>query len=124
MPRFIGDEITPVFAEEPELDKKTGAPAAFVWRDRQHPISRVIREWHEYDQGRGGAANTGRPPFSQRGVMSRGSWGSGKDFYRVLTDEGRIYDIYYDRRPKGKQRKGRWVIFRDIGDIGETETVE
>lgn len=119
MARFIGDEITPVFAEQPELEKKTGAPTGFVWRDRQYTISRVIREWHEYDQGRGAAHTAGRPPFSQRGVMNRGSWGAGKDCYRVLAHDGRIYDLYYDRRPKGKDRKGRWVLFRDFGEITE-----
>ncbi len=123
MPSFIGEEIEPIFAEAPELEKKTGAPTGFKWHDKQHAIKRVIKEWHEYGSSHaGGGRDAGRPPFGQRNVMNRGSWGQGKDFYRVLLEDGRIVDIYYDRRPKGgkekKDRKGRWVLFREIGETG------
>lgn len=117
MPGFIGEEIEPVFAQEPELEKKAGAPTGFKWRGQDHSIRRVVKEWHEYDQSRpGGGWDAGRPPFGQRNVMKRGSWGFGKDFYRVLLEDGRLVDIYYDRRPKGKNRKGRWVLFRELGE--------
>ncbi len=117
MPGFIGKEIEPVFGDTPDLEKKTGAPSGFKWGDRDYRITRVIKEWHEYDQARpGGGRDAGRPPFGARSPMRRGSWGVGKDFYRVLLDDGRLVDIYYDRRPKGKKRKGRWVIFRELGD--------
>jgi len=122
MPGFIGEEIEPIFDEAPALEKKTGVPDGFRWRGRDHRVKRVIREWHEYGLARpGGGWDAGRPPFGQRNVMDRGSWGRGKDFYRVLLEDGRLVDIYYDRRPKAgtdkaKARKGRWVLFRDLGE--------
>ncbi|HCJ10605.1 MAG TPA: hypothetical protein DHW14_05510 [Clostridiales bacterium] len=118
MPGFIGEEIEPVFKEEPELEKKTGVPDGFKWRGREYAVTRVIKEWHEYDHPRpGGGWDAGRPPFGARAPMRRGSWGVGKDFYRVMTDDGRLVDIYYDRRPKGR-KKGRWVILRELGGTG------
>jgi hypothetical protein len=123
MPGFIGEEIEPRFVEAPALEKKTGAPDGFKWKGRDYAIKRVVKEWHEYDTSRpGGGRDAGRPPFAQRNVMNRGSWGQGKDFYRVVLDDGRLVDIYYDRRPKsGKDgdRKGRWVIFRELGEMPE-----
>ncbi|RJQ07061.1 MAG: hypothetical protein C4551_07320 [Bacillota bacterium] len=120
MPGFVGEEIEPVFEEAPALEKKTGAPSGFRLREREYKIQRVVKEWHEYNQSRpGGGWDAGRPPYAMRGVRNRGSWGQGKDFYRVLLDDGRLVDIYYDRRPKSggdKGRKGRWVLFREIGD--------
>lgn len=120
MPGFIGDEIEPIFAEAPELEKKTGAPTGFKWKGHDYVVKRVVKEWHEYGSGRqGGGWDSGRPPFGQRNVMNRGSWGQGKDFYRVLLEDGRLVDLYYDRRPKSgkeKGRKGRWVLFREIGE--------
>jgi hypothetical protein len=45
----------------------------------------------------------------------RGSWGVGRDYYRVLTDSGRIFDIYYDRAPKDAgRRKGAWFLYREL----------
>ncbi len=118
MPRFVGEEITPLFAEEPELEKKTGVPSGFKWRGQDYGIRRLVKEWHDYDQGRGGGGyDAGRPPFGQRNVLQRGSWGQGKDYYRVLLDDGRLVDIYYDRRPKNRKEKGRWVLFRELGEM-------
>ncbi len=121
MPRFIGEEIEPVFAEEPELEKKTGAPSGFKWRGQDYAIKRLVKEWHDYGSTTrpGGGWDAGRPPFGQRNVMQRGSWGQGKDYYRVILEDGRMVDIYYDRRPKSAKpegRKGRWVLFREIGE--------
>jgi hypothetical protein len=112
---FIGEDIEPIFEETPELEKRTGAPSGFKWRGHEHAVRRVVKEWHEYDQARPGRGG-GRPPYATRGVAQRGSWGQGKDFYRVLLGDGPRVDMYYDRRPKGQKRKGRWVIFREIGE--------
>lgn len=117
MPGFIGEEIVPIFDGPPELEKKAGPPAGFKWRGRDYAVKRVVKEWHEYDQPwPGGGWDGGRPPYALRGVRNRGSWGVGKDFYRVLTGDGRLFDLYYDRRPKGRNRKGRWVLFRELGE--------
>ena len=51
----------------------------------------------------------------------RGSWGVGRDYFRVRTGvtagDGRIFDIYYDRSPKtASERKGMWFLFREMKD--------
>ncbi len=46
-------------------------------------------------------------------MAHKGSWGVGRDYYRVQTDSGEIFDIYYDRKPKG-QKKGEWILLRKI----------
>ena len=43
------------------------------------------------------------------------SWGVGRDYYRVRTDVGRVFDIYYDRAPKdSKDRKGGWHVVCEL----------
>ena len=45
-----------------------------------------------------------------------GSWGLGRDYYRVRTREGRIFDLYFDRRPKSADVAGSWVLYRELGE--------
>jgi len=55
-----------------------------------------------------------RPEHTET-AQKRGSWGVGKDYYRVVTDSGRIFDIYFDRAPKGvDNRKGAWFLFQEL----------
>lgn len=45
----------------------------------------------------------------------RGSWGVGRFYYRVRTDTGRVFDLYYDRAPKSADdRKGAWFLYREM----------
>jgi len=49
----------------------------------------------------------------------RGSWGVGRDYYRVRTAGGRVFDLYYDRAPKGSDdRGGGWFLFREMTAAG------
>ncbi len=53
----------------------------------------------------------------ERAAMAshRGSWGVGRDYYRVRTDCGRVFDLYYDRAPKNAgDRKGAWYLYREM----------
>ncbi len=64
-------------------------------------------------------------PEHARTAERRGSWGVGRDYYRVRTETGRLFDLYYDRAPKdARRRKGAWYLFRelieeDLGPEGE-----
>jgi hypothetical protein len=45
----------------------------------------------------------------------RGSWGVGQDYYRIKTNNGRIFDIYFDRAPQdANRRKGNWFLYREL----------
>jgi hypothetical protein len=46
-------------------------------------------------------------------AASRGSWGVGRDFFRVSVDSGRVFDLHGEHGPKGADlRKGGWFLLR------------
>ena len=111
--RFIGEEIEVHFRRTPALEKIPGPPDRFVWRSEQYQIVEVLSEWHNYLR-RGRMANNMRPEHAST-ASRRGSWGVGQDYYRVLTSNNRIFDIYYDRAPKGADnRKGYWFLDKEM----------
>jgi hypothetical protein len=114
--KFYSEPITVKFSIKPLLEKKPGVPAAFTWRGRSYTVLALLKEWHDYrtrgrmldfyDQKRGNA-----PEIVSGG---KGSWGVGRDYYRVVVDSGEVFDIYYDRKPKGKTKKGEWTLYRRV----------
>ncbi len=111
--RFIGQGIQVQFDREPTLAKRPGCPDRFVWQDRTHSIVEKLSEWHDYSR-RGRMARNMRP---ERAAMAshRGSWGVGRDYFRVRTDTGRVFDLYYDRAPRNAgDRKGAWFLYREM----------
>ncbi len=113
--RFICEPITVEFDQEPALTKKPGCPAEFTWRDRTHHIVEKLAEWHDYRR-RGRMAHNMRPAHAA--VARRvGSWGVGRDYYRVRTEDGRVFDLYYDRAPNhAGDRTGEWFLYREMGE--------
>ncbi len=110
---FYSDPITVKFEKEPLIEKKTGAPHAFTWREKTYVIVAVEGEWHDY-LPRGKSEEFYYQKRGDAPVMNpkkRGSWGVGTDYYRVRTDSGETFIIYYNRQPKG-QKKGEWVLIR------------
>jgi hypothetical protein len=113
---FYSDEIQVRFEREPTLEKKPGLPAAFIWRGREYVIVELMREWHDYRQrGKTKAFyERERGSYPAKSSQRRGSWGVGRDFYRVGTDSGEVFDIYYDRAPKGRVAEGPWILYRRL----------
>ncbi len=111
--RFIGEPISVEFDVPPLLEKKPGCPDRFVWQGQTFEVADLISEWHDYRR-RGRMARNMRDSHL-RSAVRRGSWGVGRDFYRVRTHTGRIFDLYYDRAPDGvDQRHGSWFLFREM----------
>jgi len=111
--RFIGEAIEARFARRPELSKRPPCPDAFVWRGRQYRVVEVLSEWHEYER-RGDVAANMRPEHAAR-ARRRGSWGVGRHYFRVRTDAGETFELYYDRAPKDvAHRRGGWFLYREI----------
>lgn len=111
--RFVSERVEPRFDEAPILEKRPGCPAGFTWRGVDHPIAEVMSEWHDYAR-RGRALHNMRPAHAVV-AERRGSWGVGRDYYRVITDSGRIFDLYYDRAPASAfERKGAWFLLREL----------
>ena len=92
---FIGEVIEVVF-ERGHFEKIAIAPSVFRWRERSHRVVEVEREWQSYE-GKGA-----------------GSWGVGRTYFRVRTESGEVFEIYYDRRPDGGRKKGMWVLWRSL----------
>jgi hypothetical protein len=47
----------------------------------------------------------------------------GRDWFRVRTSDNRIFDLYYDRAPKGSdQRKGEWRLVKEMKEQDEDKS--
>ncbi|NOH11782.1 MAG: hypothetical protein HND51_09065 [Chloroflexi bacterium] len=59
-------------------------------------------------------------PANLRKAARRGSWGVGRFYFRVQTDNGQIFELYYDRAPKDiDNRKGNWILFQELIEVEE-----
>jgi hypothetical protein len=111
--RFIGEPITVEFDEPPTFSKKPHCPNRFVWGEETLAIIGLLAEWRDYER-RGRMAQNMRPEHATR-AAKKGSWGVGRYFFRVQVANGRIFDIYYDRSPKGSDhRTGNWYIYQEL----------
>jgi hypothetical protein len=111
--KFIGEPIQVQFDTEPALKKKPGCPDRFVWGGDTYRIAERLSEWHDYTR-RGRMARNMRPTHAAAATR-RGSWGVGRDYYRVRTDTGQVFDLYYDRAPKtADNRQGGWFLYQEM----------
>lgn len=90
MDEFCSQEIKVKTGEKP------GIPSAFVWRGREYRIQEVWGEWPDYSFG----FASGRRWWQRRH----------RTYFRVVTDEGEVFEIYLER--SGKRRK--WVLYRKL----------
>ena len=111
--RFVGEPITVEFDQPPLLAKLPPCPNRFVWQEETFVIVANIQEWRDY--GRRGRMASNMRPENLKKAAKRGSWGVGRYYFRVQVASGRLFDIYYDRAPKGQsQRLGSWFLYREI----------
>lgn len=111
--RFIGQPIEVEFDRPPLFSKKPDCPDRFVWEREKFTIVENVREWRDY--GRRGRMAQNMRPENLRKAAKRGSWGVGRYYFQVRVANGRLFEIYYDRAPKGQsQRQGAWFLYREI----------
>jgi hypothetical protein len=118
--RFVGAAIEVHHDRGPSLEKKPGVPDSFIWDGRTYRVVELLREWHDYRK-RGKTAAfyvKEQGSFRAKKAEGRGSWGVGRDYYRVRTDAGEVFDIYYDRSPASGGRKGGWFLLRQLLENG------
>lgn len=104
MPGFISASVSPIF-DTPHALGRRRAPDAFLWNDEQHTVSEMLAFWSE----RGQAWWQRKQWRGRRQHVSS----LGRDYYRVRTAQGRIFDLYYDRRLQGRQMDGQWILWRE-----------
>jgi len=110
---FIDESICVAYISQPVLEKKPRCPDSFIWRGETLIIQEQIMEWVDYSR-RGRMARNMSDAHSTFAAI-KGSWGVGRFFFRILTSNGRFFDIYYDRAPKGlENRKGTWTLFQEF----------
>ena len=115
--RFISEPVEVRFDTPPLLEKKPGAPDGFTWREESYRIVEVLNEWVDYT--RRGRMRRNMQPQHAEVASQRGSWGVGLFYFRVLTQTGQVFDIYYDRAPKDvDRRKGQWFLFQELAPPG------
>jgi hypothetical protein len=120
--RFIDEVVEVRFRSPPVFTKKPGCPDEFTWRGRTYRIVHLITEWHDYGR-RGRMAHNMRPEHAAT-AQRAGSWGVGRDHYRVRTDSNDVFDLCYDRAPRSaKNRQGGWFLLWEMTAArkGETE---
>ncbi len=111
--RFVDEPIQVHFHQPPALEKRPGCPDEFVWRGESYRIVEKLGEWHDYRR-RGRMARNMQPQHAAV-AEGRGSWGVGRDHFRVRVESGQVFELYYDRAPKGsEQRKGAWVLVSEL----------
>ena len=111
--RFIGEPIEVVFDKPPVRQKAPGCPDGFVWRGETYRVVELLSAWCDFAR-RGKMARNMRESHLAA-AASRGSLGVGRFTFRVRTDAGRVFDLYYDRAPKSvDDRKGSWTLYREM----------
>jgi hypothetical protein len=80
-------------------ENETKIPASFKHNGREYIITEVMEFWPDYGFGR---SSSGRKRWWQR---------HHRNYYRVKTNEGEIYEIYYDRGVNKKNPEfKKWFI--------------
>jgi hypothetical protein len=107
--RYIGQEIGVEFDEPPALEKKPGCPDVLHLAGAALRVIEILDEWSDYKR-RDRYSRNMRPEHLET-AASRGSWGVGRSFFRVRVEDGRLFELYYDRAPKdATDRKGSWFL--------------
>jgi hypothetical protein len=58
---------------------------------------------------------TNMRPAHAEAAAGRGSWGVGRFYFRVRVEDGRLFELYYDRAPRPAARRGK----KDATDTGK-----
>jgi len=110
---FIGDAITVEHKIPPPLLKKPDAPDSFIWKGQRFLVAEKLSAWVDY--ARRGRMARNMQPQHLNSALRRGSWGVGRFYFRVRTEDGRCFDLYYDRAPEeAGDRGGHWFLYREL----------
>jgi hypothetical protein len=92
MPEFYSEKIDVI------RDEKTRNPVSFVWRDKEYRIKEVIASWPDYS-------------FPKSGAKIKRWWQrKHRNYYRVLTDDDEVFEIYFDRGSKEHE----WILYAKL----------
>ena len=111
---FYDESIDVLFDAPPVLEKSPPCPNGFTWRGVTFRVTDSLSEWTDFAR-RGRYARNMRPAHAAV-AAGRGSLNVGRFYFRVRTDTGQIFDLYFDRAMKNvDDRKGQWFLYREMG---------
>lgn len=111
--RFLDVPIEVTFDKLPAYEKKPPCPDRWIWEGQTYQVTEILAEWTDFSR-RGRFARNMTPGHAAL-ASRRGSWGVGRFYFRVRTNTGQIFDLYYDRAPQdANHRKGNWFLFREL----------
>lgn len=92
---FINEEVA-VHHEQAQAFQRTPTPPdGFTWRGEKFVVQEILLEWKDFDR-RGKNAHNMRPTNLLK-AAKRGSRAVGRFYFRVLTEDDRIFQLYFDR---------------------------
>jgi hypothetical protein len=113
---FIDQPIEVHFDTPPARAKTPSCPDGFTRDEKTYRVTQRLSEWHDFSR-RGRMGRNMRPSHAAV-AAGRGSLGVGRFYFRVQTDTGQVFDIYYDRAILDTDdRKGHWFLYREMGTI-------
>ena len=96
-PQFISKEI------EVTVSGEVKSPTSFRLGDREYVIAEITEAWPDYGFGK---SLSGRKRWWQR---------RHRNYYRVKTAEGELFEIYHDRGTSLEQAQhGKWFLTRQL----------
>jgi hypothetical protein len=109
---FIDEPIEVFYDGLPVLEKSPECPQGFLWQGNAYRVEKLLEEWRDYRR-RGNMGRNMRPEHLDRASL-KGSWGVGRFYFRVQVEEGRVFELYYDRSPNNvDDRKGSWYLLTE-----------
>lgn len=113
---FIAEPISVYYASPPLHSKKPPCPDRFTWRGNTFTVKACETEWKDFSR-RGRMAQNMQPQHAQT-ASKRGSWGVGRFYFEVQTQNGQFFRLYYDRAPKDAlDRAGEWFLLAELEKV-------
>lgn len=113
--RFIGEAVSVEFDQAPVRAKNPHCPDRFVWDEEVFVVESLLEEWRDHSR-HGRMARNMRPGNKAR-ALKTGSWGVGRIYFRVVTAQGRCFDLYYNRAPLPGAPEGQWILYRELEEV-------
>ncbi|MBN2388251.1 MAG: hypothetical protein JXB85_14635 [Anaerolineales bacterium] len=111
---FLDQPVDVHFDRPPVREKAPPCPDGFTWEGRDYRVVALLAEWSDFTR-RGRPARNMQPAHAAV-ASRRGSLGVGRFYFRIRTDSGQIFDLYYDRAIRSaNDRKGHWFLYREMG---------
>jgi hypothetical protein len=110
---FISEPIEVAFLTPPNYSKKPSCPNQFTHGGEVFRIIECTAEWQDFTR-RGRMARNMQIQHAQA-ASKHGSWGVGRFYFDVKTENGRLFRLYYDRSPKDAfDRSGEWTLLAEL----------